>query len=128
MIRLLARLVLNLIANAVGLFVATLVLDGFNIDALSLITVTVIFSLVTVVAGPLLLKISLQNVPALTGGIALVTTFAGLLITDVVSDGVSISGVSTWVLATLIVWLCSLMAGIILPLILFKKTLQKVKE
>jgi len=128
MIRLLARLILNLLANAVGLVAASLLLDGFNIDTLSIVVVTVVFSLVTLFAGPLMLKIAIKNIPAMTGGIALVTTFVGLLITDVLLDGLSISGVSTWVLASLIVWLFSLIGSVVLPLILFKKTLEKARN
>jgi len=128
MLILLARACLHLIANAVGLIVATLVLPGFSIDAVSLITVTVIFTLVEVVAGPLLMSISLKEVPSLMGGIALVTTFVGLLITDFATDGLNIDGIGTWVMASLIVWLCSLLAGIVLPLFLFKKTLEARKR
>jgi uncharacterized protein YneF (UPF0154 family) len=32
---------------------------------------------------------------------------------------------TTWILATLIVWLMALAAGLILPLFLFKKVMQK---
>ncbi|MDO8736047.1 MAG: phage holin family protein [Thermoleophilia bacterium] len=124
MIRLLASGCLHLLANGAGLIIATLVLPGFSIDAVSLVTVTVIFTVVEVVAGPLLISISLKNVPALTGGIALVTTLVGLLVTDTLSDGLNISGISTWVLASLIVWLCALIAGLVLPLVLFKKALD----
>lgn len=124
LIRLLASGCLHLLANGAGLIIATLVLPGFSIDAVSLVTVTVIFTVVEVVAGPLLISISLKNVPALTGGIALVTTLVGLLVTDTLSDGLNISGISTWVLASLIVWLCALIAGLVLPLVLFKKALD----
>jgi len=57
--------------------------------------------------------------------VALVTTFVGLLVTDTLSDGLNISGISTWIIASLIVWLCSLVAGLILPLVLFKKAVEK---
>jgi len=124
MLVLLARTCLHLLANAVGLLAAVVILPDFSIDALSFIIVTIIFTVVEVVAGPLLISISLKNVPALTGGISLVTTFVGLLITNLVSDGMSISGVSTWVLATLIVWLAALIAEFVLPLIIFRKILQ----
>ncbi len=128
MIRLLARLVLSLFANTIGLVVASLVLDGFDINGVSLVVTVLVFSATTVLAGPLLLKIALTNIPALIGGIALVTTFVGLLVADVLTDGVTIDGVSTWVLASLIVWLSSLLAGIILPVFLFKKTLEATKN
>lgn len=119
---------MHLLANAVGLLVADAVLTGFSIGFTSLVTVTVIFTAVEVIAGPLLVSISEKNVPSLTGGVSLVTTFVGLLITDYFSDGISISGVSTWLLASLIVWAAALLAGLVLPLFLFRKTLEARKK
>jgi uncharacterized membrane protein YvlD (DUF360 family) len=54
-----------------------------------------------------------------------VTTFVGLLITSVVSDGLTIDGVKTWVLATMIVWLAALLAALILPVLLVKKAVDE---
>jgi hypothetical protein len=62
------------------------------------------------------------------GGTALVTTLVGLVLTDILTDGLSISGVSTWILATLVVWLFSLLAAVILPLFLFKQILSDNKK
>lgn len=129
MIRFLASACLHLLANAAGLLIAAALLGPeFKIDTLAFLTVTVIFTLVEVVAGPLLVSISIKNVPALTGGVALVTTFVGLLIADLVSDGLTIEGVTTWVLASLIVWAGALIAGLVLPLFLFKKVLEEKKK
>ncbi len=128
MIRLLAMLVLNLLANAVGLFIASLLLSGFSIDGLSFVIAVCIFTAAEVIADPLITKIAITNVPALRGGVALVTTFVGLLITTLISDGITVTGLSTWILASLIVWLFALIATLVLPLIIFKKTLQKAKS
>lgn len=128
MIRLLVQGFLALIANAVGLYVASLLLDGFNISGAGYVTAVVIFTLATVILGPLVTKIAFRNMPALMGGIALVTTLVGLIITDIISDYLSISGLDTWILATLIVWLCSLLATVILPLFLFKQILSGDKK
>lgn len=128
MIRLLALLVLNLLANAVGLFVAAALLSGFSIDGLAFAIAVCIFTAAQVVLDPLITKIAITNVPALRGGVALVTTLVGLIITTLVSDGIKINGLSTWVLATLIVWLFALIATLVLPLIIFKKTLSKRKQ
>lgn len=117
-----------MLANAVGLIVADALLSGFSLTVASLVTVTVIFTLVEAIAGPLLVSISIKNVPALTGGISLVTTFVGLLITNYFSSGIEISGFSNWLLASLIVWGAALLAGAILPLFLFKKTLEARKQ
>jgi hypothetical protein len=128
MIRLLASLVLNLLANAAGLFVASLILSGFTIDGLAFVLAVCIFTAVEVIADPLITKIAITNVPALRGGVALVTTFVGLFITTLISDGIHINGLSTWVLASLIVWLFALIATLLLPLVIFKKTLNKAKN
>jgi uncharacterized membrane protein YvlD (DUF360 family) len=124
MVRLLARLTLNVLSNAIGLFAASLLVSGFSISGISFILAVAIFSLSTVVLGPLIAKIALQNASYLMGGIALITTFVGLLITDLISDGISISGIDTWVIATLIVWIFSVIGSVVLPLLLFKKVLS----
>lgn len=127
MVRLLVRTLLNLMANALGLIIASVVLDGFSINGLSFVMATLIFTACTVVLGPLITKIALTNLPAIMGGVALVTTFVGLLITAMISDGLTINGLSTWVAATVIVWLAALLAGILLPMFLFKQILENNK-
>lgn len=128
MIRLLASIVVRLLANAFGLFMASVLLSGFSINGVAFITAVAIFTLAEVILDPLILKIALTSVPALRGGVALATTLVGLIVTDIVSSGLTISGLSTWILATLIVWLAAVIAIIILPLIVFKKTLEKAKS
>ncbi len=124
MIRLLARMALELLANAVGLLVAAWALDGFSMSASAFVVVVVIFSALKFVLDPLILKMSIQYVPALRGGIALVTTLISLVITSLVDDGLQIEGLDTWVLATLVVWLFGLIASLLLPVFVFKKVLS----
>jgi len=114
-----------LLANAVGLLVAAALLSGFHINGVAFVIAVVIFTLVEVVADPLITKVALTSVPALRGGVALVTTLVGLFVTTLISSGISINGLSTWILATLIVWLFALIATLVIPLFLFKKALQK---
>lgn len=128
MLRLIASLILSLLANAIGLLAAAYLLEDFSIDGLAFITAVAIFTLATFILGPLITKIAIQSANYLMGGIALVTTLVGLIITDLVSDGVSINGINTWVLATLIIWIFSIIGSLVLPLFLFKKTLEKAKE
>jgi Flp pilus assembly protein TadB len=49
-------------------------------------------------------------------------------VTALVSDGLQITGLSTWVLATIIVWLAALIAGLILPLILVKRAVSDRRD
>jgi len=115
-----------LLANAVGLLVAWMLLrnNGMSINGLSFIIAVVIFTLVEVIADPGLGKLAEKKAPYLRGGIALIATFIGLFITSLLSQGLSITGFSTWVLATFIVWLAALLAGLLLPWLLVKKAVD----
>lgn len=128
MVRFLAQLTLALISNAVGLFFATMLVDGFSIDTLSFFIAVLIFSLTTTILGPLIIKIALKSAPFLMGGIALVTTLVGLIVTNLVTQGVSIQGLNAWIVGTLVVWLFSVLGSVILPLFLFKSILGKDKN
>jgi putative membrane protein len=125
MVRMLIRAGVHLLANAVGLIVAAVILSGMTINGAAFVIAVVIFTVVEVVADPLISKIALTSAPALRGGAALVSTFVGLVITVAVSSGLHISGLSTWVLATMIVWLAALLATLILPLFLVKKAVDR---
>lgn len=124
MIRLLARMTLELLANAVGLLVAAWLLDGFSMTTSAFVVVVLIYSALKFVLDPLILKMSIQYVPALRGGIALVTTLVSLVITSLLNGGLQIKGVDTWILATLIVWLFGLIASLLLPVFVFKNALS----
>ncbi|MCX6512173.1 MAG: phage holin family protein [Actinobacteria bacterium] len=125
MIRLLISALIRLLANALGLIVAASVLDGMRVNAFSFIFAVVIFTLVELLLEPLLREVSSRKLPALRGSLSLVVTFLGLVITDLVSSGFSIHGLSTWLFATVLVWICALVAGIILPLILVKRAVKE---
>ena len=121
----LIRIGIHLLANAIGLIVAAWILEGMTITGAAFVIAVVIFTSVEVIADPLVTKIAIRSVPALRGGVALVTTFLGLLITTWLSSGLQIDGAKTWVLATLVVWLAALVADLILPLLLVKKTVDR---
>ena len=128
MIRFLAQITLILLANAAGIIIATIVLPGFTINAVGFITSVVFFTTVELLFERFVAKVALRYVPALRGGIALVTTFVGLLLTNIWTSGLEIQGVSTWLLAPMIIWLSVVIMGIILPMVLFKNILQKEEE
>jgi len=113
--------VADLAANAIGLLVAIILLPGFVIDPLSFVVAVAIFSLVQTVLGPLIVQMSMKNVPQLMGAIALVTISVGLFATDIMMSGMQIGGIAHWLAATLLVWLGSLLASILLPLYVFKQ-------
>jgi uncharacterized membrane protein YvlD (DUF360 family) len=125
MIRLLVRLAVTLLANAVGLIVAALVLDGMEIDVTSFIVALLIFTVVLAVLSPFTASQLRRHQSAAIGGFALIATLASLIITDLLSDGFSIDGVGTWLAAAVIVWGASLLAALLLPYLGLKKYLEE---
>ena len=129
--RFLAQTALLLMANAIALVVAAMFLPGFSINARGFVVAVCIFTASTVILEPLISKFARQSAPYLLGGIALVTTFVGLLVTTLLTSGLSITSVGTWVVATLIIWIATVVASLVLPRFLFKGTLSdkgKAKE
>lgn len=125
MIRLLVRTAIAVAANAIGLIVAALILDDMELDATSFVVAVVIFTVVFAVLQPFL-AVQLRRLgPGALGGVSLIATLVSLIVTDLVSDGFTISGAVTWILAALIVWLGALIAAFVLPYIGLKKYLEE---
>ena len=124
MIRLLVRLLVVVAANAVGLLVAAALLDGVKLDAAGFVLALVIFTVVFALMTPFLASQFRERRSAALGGVSLIATFVALLVADLLSDGLSIEGIGTWIAATVIVWVASLLAAFILPFLGLKKYLE----
>ena len=114
MIRTLIKVGLTIAGNAIGLLVAAALLDDVKLSGAAFILAVIIFTVAELVLEPLIEKMVTEHAERLRIFTSLVTTFLALLITDLLSDGLSIEGASTWLLATVIVWLGTLLAGVIL--------------
>lgn len=84
-----------------------------------------IFTVAMALALPFLASVLRRRRSAALGGVALIATLAALIVTTIVSDSLSISGVGTWVAAAVIVWAVSLLAGVVLPLLGLKRFLEE---
>jgi putative membrane protein len=125
MIRLLVRTAIVLVANALGLIIAAAVLDGMTLDVAGFIVAVVIFTVAFALMQPFLASQLRRRGSAALGGVALIATLAALIITALITDGLSIDGVGTWIAATVIVWVASLLAAFILPYLGLKKYLEE---
>ena len=125
MLRFLAQTLLIIIGNAIGLVVASWLLSDFVINGFGFAMSIIFFTIAQLILAPFILKMAIKYLPAIRGGIALVTTFIVLVLTAIFTDGLVIAGVVTWVIAPLIIWVCTVLAGIFLPMILFKKVLSR---
>ncbi|NGP06837.1 hypothetical protein G6038_15380 [Rhodococcus sp. 14C212] len=125
MVRLLASAVVALLANALALLVGAWVLPGMTLDSVAFVIAVVLFTVAAMLVDPLLRQLAVTKTPALLGSSALISTLVALIVTSLVSDGLQIRGVATWILATVIVWAVALITRMLLPLVIFKKTLAK---
>lgn len=127
--RLIASIVLELLANAVGLLAASWLLrPAFSIDAIGFIIVVAIFTAARFILAPLITQLSMRYARVLVGGVSLVTILIAFLVTTFLTSHLTISGLSTWVLAALIVWLFGVIAMVLLPMFVFKKTLATARD
>ena len=123
MVRLLASLTLSVLGNAVGLLAAAFLLDGFSMSLEGFIISVLVFTAAQAILSPLVLKMAIQYLPVLRGGIALATTLVALVVASMLTSSLQISGLSTWIIAPLIIWVVTIVAGILLPMVIFKEVL-----
>jgi hypothetical protein len=128
MVRLLVSAVVWLGSATIGLLAAKWLLDGMTIDVGSFVAVVLIFAVLQAVLTPFLVKVTHRNAPALLSGVGLISTFLALLITTVVSSGMSITGLDTWLFATLIVWVVTMLATFLLPMLFVKKAVNRSRD
>jgi putative membrane protein len=114
MVRILLRIGLALAGNALGLWVASLLLDKMHVTGAAFVLAVVIFTVAELILEPFIRKVTSDHASALTSVTTLITTFLALLVTDLISDGLSIEGALTWVLATVIVWALTLVFAVVL--------------
>ena len=125
MIRLLVRLMIAFVSNAVGLIVAAAVLDGMSLDVTGFVVAVAIFTVVFALLQPFLFSVLRRSPGPVLGGVALIATLVSLIVTTLLTDGLSIRGVGTWVAATVIVWLGSVVAAFVLPFLGLRKYLDE---
>jgi hypothetical protein len=100
------RFAASLIGIAVGLLLSSAVLSKFSIDTTALVEATLIFWIVHLGVQVLALRVLVRQPSiALAGLLALAATVVSLIIVNAIVSGLSIHGIQTYVLATLIIWL-----------------------
>lgn len=125
MLRVLVRTAIALVANAVGLLIAAALLEGVQLDvggfAVAVVVFTVVYALIQPFLGVQLRRLGSSAL----GGVSLLASLVGLIVTDLVSDGLSIDGIGAWLGAAVIVWAGALLAAFVLPFLGLRKYLEE---
>lgn len=119
--RLVLSVLLQLIANAIGIVVAAAALENMSLDTSGFFVAVGVFTLISIIVSPMIRQAAIRKSPAILGSSALVVSLLALIGTVVLTDGMAISGFSTWVLAAVIVWFAGVLATALLPFVIFKR-------
>lgn len=124
MVVFLIRAFIFLASAALGLWIASLIVDGFTITASGFLVAVVVFAVLQSILTPWFLVMSRRYANALTGAVGLVSTVAALFVATLVGEGLTISGTSAWVFGSLTVWIVTMLGTLILPLIFLRNRVQ----
>ena len=108
------RIGMGLAGVAAGILLSSSVLSDMSISATALVETTVIFWLVHIAVQFLALRVLIrQPSVALAGLLAIASTVISLIIVVLVVPGLTIHGASTYLFATLIIWVTTAVADLI---------------
>jgi uncharacterized membrane protein YvlD (DUF360 family) len=125
MIAFLIRSAIFLASAALGLWVASLLVEGFDLTASGFLVAVLVFALLQSILSPWILTMTRRYASALTGGVGLISTFIGLWVATLVGDGLSIDGAQAWLLGGVVVWIVTMLGTLLLPLVLVKKAVRQ---
>jgi CDP-diglyceride synthetase len=99
------RLLSSLIGIAAGLLLASALLSGLSMTVTAVVEATIVFWIVHLIVQFLALRILIrQPSVAMVGLLALASTVVSLFVVNLIVPGLTIRGTTTYLWATLIVW------------------------
>ena len=116
----LLRAVVLLASWAIGLVVAARVVPGVSLSARGFIVAVAVFAVTQAILSLSILKLPHQYVPLLLGGTGLALTIVALTLGSVLTHGLTIDGMASWLATTVVVWLVTTIGAITLPELLIR--------
>lgn len=117
---LLIRTAIYLGTAALGLGAAALLFDDFRVTLYGFLTATVIFAVAQTIFTPIIMKLIERYASALISLIGLLSTWVALFVATLFAGGLQITGLSTWIAATVVVWVVTAIGSWVLPLIFLR--------
>jgi hypothetical protein len=99
------RFAAGLIGVLAGLLISDAVLSKFSLNATAVVEATIVFWLLHIVVSLFALRVLVREPSvALAGLLAIASTVVALILCNAIVSGMQISGLQTYVFATLIIW------------------------
>jgi hypothetical protein len=115
MTQILLRAVVLLGSWGTGLLVAAWVVPGLSVSLSGFVVAVVVFSVTQAMLLLLILKLPHGYASLLLGGVGLALTIVALSLASLVTHGLTIRGIASWVATTVVVWLVTTVGAISLP-------------
>ena len=108
------RILASLVGIFIGIIVAVAALSGFSATAKAIVVSTLLFWGIHLVLSFFALRVLIrQPSVAAAGLLTLASTIVSLVIVNLVVSGLRIHGASTYVMATVIIWIATALADMI---------------
>ena len=108
------RLLASLVGIAAGIILSAAVLSDFSAGAGAIVGATIVFWVVHLIVDFMALRVLVRNPSiAVAGLLALASTIVSLIIVNILVSGLHISGASTYLVATLIIWITTAAGDIV---------------
>jgi hypothetical protein len=118
--QILLRAVVLLASWAIGLLVAARIVPGVSLSVPGFIVAVVVFAVTQAILSLSILKFPHRYVPLLLGGTGLALTVVALILASIVTHGLIIDGMASWLATTVVVWLVTTIGAITLPELLIR--------
>jgi hypothetical protein len=118
--QLLLRAVVFLASWAIGLLLAGWVVPGVSLSVPGFSVAVVVFAVTQAILSVSILRLRHQCAGLLLGGTGLALTIVGLIVASILTHGLTIDGVASWLATTVLVWLITTIGAITLPELLIR--------
>lgn len=116
----LLRAAVLLASWAIGLLVAAWIVPGVSLTAPGFVVGVVLFAVTQAILSLSILKLPHQYASLLLGGTGLALTIVALSLTSILTQGITIDGMASWLATTVVVWLVTTIGAITLPELLIR--------
>ena len=117
----LLRAVVLLASWAIGLAVAASIVPGVSLSVPGFIVAVVVFAVTQAILSLSILKLPHRYVSLLLGGTGLALTIVALILASILTHGLAVDGMASWLAATVVVWLVTTIGAITLPELLIRR-------
>lgn len=117
----LTRLAVSLASSAVAILLCALLIDRFTLSWGGIVVAVIVFTVAQLLLAPAVTKLVSRYAGGFVGGAGLVSTLLALWIATLPSGGLRIQGAGTWVIATVLMWVFTTAAALIITVVLRKR-------